>query len=50
MMDKKILVLSMSAWNSKVGSDTWATLLEWQDPDNIANIALREEINILKIL
>lgn len=49
MMDKKILVLSMSAWNSKVGSDTWATLLEGQDPDNIANIALREEMPDSKV-
>ena len=41
--NKKILVLSMSAWNSKVGSDTWPTLLSGTNPDNIANIALREE-------
>lgn len=42
--NKKILILSISAWNSKVGSDTWATLVEGLDPDNIANIALRDEI------
>ena len=42
--DKKILVLSMSAWNSQVGSDTWPTLMSGLNPDNIANIAFREEI------
>ena len=43
-MDKRILVLSMSAWSSKVGSDTWATLMENYKPDNVANISLREDI------
>lgn len=33
----------MSAWNSKVGSDTWPTLVSGLDPDDIANIALRDE-------
>lgn len=42
--NKKILVLSIPAWNSKVGSDTWTTLVEGLDPDNIANISLRDEI------
>ena len=44
MKNKKILVLSVSSWNSKVGSDTWATLLEQYDANDIANISLREEI------
>lgn len=43
-MNKKILVVSMSAWNSVIGSDTWAALLENYNPNNIANIALREDI------
>ena len=43
MNDKRILVLSMSAWNSKVGSDTWATLMGQYKPENVANICLREE-------
>ena len=43
MNNKKILVMSMSAWNSRVGSDTWATLMGQYDPKNIANICLREE-------
>ena len=42
--NKKILIISMSAWNSKVGSDTWPTLMEGLNPDNIANIALRDEV------
>lgn len=41
--NKKVLVLSISAWNSRVGSNTWPTLLGNLNPENIANIALREE-------
>ncbi len=41
--DKKILILSVSAWNSKVGADTWPTLVSGLNPDNIASISLREE-------
>lgn len=41
--DKKILIISISAWNSKVGADTWPTLMGGLNPDNIANISLREE-------
>ena len=43
MEDKKILVMSMSAWNSRVGSDTWATLMSQYKPENVANICFREE-------
>lgn len=39
----KILILSVSAWNSKVGADTWPVLVSGHDPQNIANICLREE-------
>ena len=39
----KILVLSVSAWSSKVGMDTWPTLLEGKNPDCVANICLRGE-------
>lgn len=42
-MDKKILVLSISAWNSAVGMDTWPTLMEGRNPDHVANICLRGE-------
>lgn len=42
-MDKKVLVLSISAWNSAVGMDTWPTLMEGRNPDHVANICLRGE-------
>ena len=42
-MDTKVLVLSISAWNSSVGMDTWPILLEGRDPDHVANICLRGE-------
>jgi hypothetical protein len=42
--NKKILILSISAWNSKVGADTWPTLVSGLNPNNIASISLREEI------
>ena len=41
--DKKILIISISAWNSKVGADTWPTLVGGLNPDNIASISLRED-------
>ncbi|MBR5202237.1 MAG: hypothetical protein IKW45_03145 [Clostridia bacterium] len=41
--NKKVLVLSISAWNSRVGADTWPTLVSGMNPDNIASISLREE-------
>lgn len=42
-MNPKILVLSISSWNSSVGMNTWPTLLEGNDPDDIAHICLRGE-------
>lgn len=42
-MNKKVLVVSMSAWNSVIGSNTWSTLLENYNPNNIANISLRDD-------
>lgn len=41
--NKKVLVLSISAWSSRVGSNTWPTLLSGMNPDNIACVSLREE-------
>ena len=41
--DIKVLVLSVSSWNSKVGMNTWPELLKDFDADNVANICLREE-------
>ena len=45
-MDKqpKILVMTVSAWNDKVGSNTWTTLLQGYESENIANLCIRDEI------
>ncbi len=40
----KILVFTVSSWNSKVGANSWATLLEGYDPSLVANICIRDEI------
>lgn len=40
----RILVFTVSAWNSKVGANTWASLLEHYDSKKIANICLRDEV------
>lgn len=42
-MDKKILVLSVSSWNSKVGADTWPMLLSHYDPNAVASLSLRDD-------
>lgn len=40
----RILVFTVSAWNSKIGANTWASLLEGYDSAKIANICIRDEI------
>ena len=45
----KILVITVPSWNSKVGSNTWATLLEQYPPENIASIYIRDEIPDSKV-
>ncbi len=40
----KILVFTVAAWNSKVGSNTWASLLNNYGSENVANICIRDEI------
>ncbi|MDD6483949.1 MAG: hypothetical protein PUF72_05170 [Clostridiales bacterium] len=40
----RILVFTVSSWNSKVGSNTWAALLNGYDPSQVANICIRDEI------
>lgn len=40
----RILVISVSSWNSKVGSNTWASLLKQYDSSHIANICIRDEM------
>lgn len=40
----RILVFTVSSWNSKVGANSWATLLEEYDSSLVANICIRDEI------
>ncbi len=39
----KILVFTVAAWNSRVGSNTWATLLKKYGSENVANVCIRDE-------
>lgn len=39
----RILVITVASWNSKVGSNTWSSLLKNYDSDKIANICIRDE-------
>lgn len=39
-----MLILSVSCWNKKTGSDTFSSLMEGYGPDKIANIYIREDI------
>ena len=43
-MAEKILVFSVASWNSKVGANSWATLLERYDSENIASLCIRDEV------
>lgn len=40
----KILVITVASWNSKVGSNTWTSLLRSRSAENIANLCIRDEI------
>lgn len=40
----RILVFTVSAWNSKIGANTWASLLEGYDSAKLANICIRDEV------
>ncbi len=40
----RILVFTMTSWNSKVGANTWQSLVSHYDSKDIANIYLRDEI------
>ena len=42
-MTPKILVITVECWNSKIGANTFSSLLEQFPAENIANIYLREE-------
>lgn len=39
---KKVLVCSVMCWNKKTGSDTFSTLMQGYEVDDIANIYIRE--------
>lgn len=41
---KKILIITVPSWNSKVGANSWATLLTGHSPENLASIYIRDEI------
>ena len=45
----KILVVTVPSWNSKVGANSWASLLEGYAPENIASIYIRDEIPDSKV-
>lgn len=45
----KILVFTVPSWNSKVGANSWASLLEDYDSDNIASIFIRDEMPDSKV-
>lgn len=45
----KILVFTVTAWNSKVGANTWETLLEQYGSENVANVCIRDEIPDSKV-
>ena len=39
----KILIVTVASWNSRVGANTWATLVDGYPAENLANICIREE-------
>ena len=41
---KKVLILSVPAWNKKSGSDTFSSLMDGYGADNVANIYIRESL------
>ncbi len=44
MKKLKILVMTVPSWNSKVGANSWASLLEGYGSEDVANICIREEV------
>lgn len=43
-MKKKVLVCSIPCWNKKSGSDTFSSLMEGYEVDNIASLYIREDV------
>ena len=46
----KILVFTVTAWNSKVGANTWETLLEQYGSENVANVIFVTKFLIVKFV
>lgn len=46
---KRVLVLSVSSWNSVCGANTWESLLETYNSSYVANICIRDEIPDSKV-
>lgn len=42
--DLKILIMTVPSWNSKVGANSWAALLEKYPAENLSSIYIRDEI------
>ena len=42
--NKKILVITVPSWNSKVGANSWESLLKRYPAENVASIYIRNEI------
>lgn len=42
-VNPKILIFTVSSWNSRIGSNTWSTLVEGYPSEKLANICIREE-------
>lgn len=40
----RILVITVPSWNSKIGANSWASLLEKYGSENVASIYIRDEI------
>lgn len=40
----KILIMTVPSWNSKVGANSWETLLEGYHCENLASIYIRDEV------
>ncbi len=43
-MGKRVLVCSIPCWNKKTGSDTFSTLMQGYEVDDIANLYIREDM------
>ena len=42
--EPRILVISVAAWNSKIGQNTWQSLLDGYDSKKIAHLYIRDDL------